>query len=101
MYGTLTSTSDEEDDEIEAIYRLELTESSRESYRARLQHFVAYLRRTDPDLVLSDSSFDVKRLHIKQFQLFLLWKQDEERASFSTLEVRCTRSRSFCAHSCP
>jgi hypothetical protein len=82
-------TSDEEE-KIETIYRLELTQTSREAYRARLQHFVSYLRRTDPDLVLDDYSFDLKRLHLKQFFLFLLFKQDEDRASFATLEVLCS-----------
>lgn len=86
-----SSDDDDDDDsegdaEINAIYRLELSEETRTAYQSRIRHFVAYLRRTDPDLVLSDDAFDVQRLHIRQFQFFLLVKQDIDQVSFSALE---------------
>lgn len=95
MEATITDTeeedeSSEEDALIEAINRLELADSSRESYAVRIGHFVQYLRRTDPDLVLSDDTFDLRQLHLKQFELFLLHKH--ETVSFSTLEVRARRN---------
>jgi hypothetical protein len=74
--------------EIEAIYNLDLSQSTRDSYQGRLLRFITYLRRTDPDLILTDKTFNVKHLHIKQFQLFLLENQDVNKVSFGTLKVK-------------
>jgi hypothetical protein len=86
--STSNDSDDEQNEEIRAIYRLELTEISRSAYRTRLRLFVNYLRRTDPELVLGDDSFDCARLHLKQVELFLLSKQDEDQVGLDTLRVR-------------
>ena len=71
---------------IAAVYQLELTQSTRDAYRARLRHLIAYLRRTDPEIVIDDDTIDVKRFHIDQFLLFLLDQQDKHGLSFTALE---------------
>jgi len=88
----MIDSSDIEEDrdeqaEIEAIYRRDLSESTREAYNSRIKHFVAYLRRTDPDLVIDDDSFHADRIDIRQIELFLIYKQDEARVTTTALEV--------------
>jgi hypothetical protein len=83
-----SSDSDEENEAIQAVYALEHADSTREAYQGRLRLFVNYLRRTDPELVLDDDTFDVKQLSLKQFELYLLHKQDDERVSYAVLKVR-------------
>lgn len=81
------SDSEEDNKEVAAIYALELAPATHDVYRQKLRQFVAYLQRTDPALVIDDTTFNCKLLHLKQIELFLIHKQDDDKVSYGVLQV--------------